>query len=185
MGALAADACVLCIAHPADKPSTQHQRRVHARLAFRGRAFHLWQSMDCGRLHLSGGDADLAWLHRGIRAGAIFGGVSRLGCGWRPLDPSPLDESPSSFRRIWRKDKAHSHPPPHPRLCWLVDHHRMAAQLGVHWLCLEPAQRGYPVGSISFAACDRPWNLRPFGVHASCCWDDPKVRDFVDVSIWR
>jgi hypothetical protein len=43
--------------------------------------------------------ADLAWLYRRGRAGAVSGSLSGLGGGGGRLDTSPCDENPSSFPR--------------------------------------------------------------------------------------
>src|SRR3982751_4931927 len=55
---LAADARLLYLAYPSGFASAFGQARTTDRLVVRRRAFHHRQPMDCGGVHLSGGDAD-------------------------------------------------------------------------------------------------------------------------------
>ena len=92
MGALAAHAGVFCLAHAPYYESAKCKARLHAWMAIWRWAFRLWQSMDCRSLHLSGGNANLAWLYRSVGAGAVSCGLPSFGDMWGVLDRSHHNE---------------------------------------------------------------------------------------------
>ena len=128
---LAADADQHHIAYAPCRQSRKRQARVPAWLDIRRRPFLHRQQLDRDCLHLSGGDARLAGMDRGVPAGALSGGLSGTGM----LGGMAFGQS------CWLQSR---HTTLH--LCFrrMLDRCRMAAQLGVYRICLEPGFRGFP-----------------------------------------